>query len=336
MKQTVIVVPNWNGKETLGACLDSLLNQSVAAYVVVVDNGSSDGSVDFITTHYPEVHMIVNQRNLGFAGGVNCGICQALDQNAEFVALFNNDAVADNHWLEQLLKEAEGHPGAGIITGKLVSFDRKFLDSTGDMYTNWGLPYPRGRDDKDLDKYDQSRDIFGASGGASLFRTVVFKEIGLFDEDFFAYYEDIDLSFRAQLAGWKVRYAPQAVAYHHIGHTSNKIKGFTTYQTMKNLPLVWLKNVPSRYLWSVGWRLGLANCLFILRAFVRRQGIAALKGSLKSLGLIYNKLPERKQIQANKKVSDDYFWGIIVHDLPPNAAKLRRVRLIWRRLARHG
>ena len=238
--------------------------------------------------------------------------------------------------MEKLLNEAENKPDAGIITGKLLSLDGKFLDSTGDMYTNWGLPYPRGRGDKNLTRYDQSKDVFGASGGASLYRTSMLKEIGLFDEDFFAYYEDIDLSFRAQLAGWKVRYAPQAVAYHHIGHTSGKIKGFTTYQTMKNLPLVWLKNVPSRYLWSIGWRLSLANCLFVLRAFSRRQGIAALKGSLKSLGLIYNKLPERKQIQANKKVGDDYFLGIIVHDLPPNAAKLRHVRLIWRKLARHG
>lgn len=333
----VIVVPNWNGKETLSACLDSLLRQSVAALIIVVENGSSDGSLDFIKSGYPKVQTLVNQRNLGFAGGVNCGIRQALDMGAEFVALFNNDAVADIHWLEQLLNEAERCPSAGIITGKLVSFDKQYLDSTGDMYTNWGLPYPRGRGERELNKYDQVRDVFGASGGASLYRTAMLKEIGLFDEDFFAYYEDIDLSFRAQTAGWKVRYAPQAIAYHHIGHTSGKIKGFTTYQTMKNLPLVWLKNVPTKYLWRVGWRLGLAHCMFMLRAFSRHQGLSAVKGGLKSLGLVSRKIKERTRIQSSKKVSDEYLWDIIVHDLPPGANKLRHLRLIWRKIIRqHG
>ena len=330
----VIVVPNWNGKETLGACLDSLLSQSVAALIIVVENGSDDGSLDFIKAGYPEVQILVNQRNLGFAGGVNCGIRQALDMGAEFVALFNNDAVADIHWLEQLLNEATRSPSAGIITGKLVSLDKQYLDSTGDMYTNWGLPYPRGRGERELNKYDQARDVFGASGGASLYRTTMLKEIGLFDEDFFAYYEDIDLSFRAQTAGWKVRYTPRAIAYHHIGHTSGKIKGFTTYQTMKNLPLVWLKNVPAKYLWRVGWRLGLAHCMFMLRAFSRHQGLPAIQGGVKSLGLVSRKIKERTRIQASKKVSDEYLWDIIVHDLPPDAAKLRQLRLIWRRIIR--
>src|SRR6201999_312952 len=101
----------------------------------------------------------------------------------------------------------------------------------------------------DIDKYDKQTAVFVASGGASLYRIKMLQEIGLFDEDFFAYYEDVDLSFRAQLAGWKVAYAPRAVAYHQIGATSGHIKGFTTYQTIKNLPLLFYKNVPRKFYW---------------------------------------------------------------------------------------
>lgn len=337
MKQVAVVIPNWNGKDTLGECLDSLIEQSVQAKIIVVENGSSDGSLEFIKSRYPNVQVIVNQRNLGFAGGVNCGIRAALDSGMEFVALFNNDAVADSRWIEWLLIEAEKHPQAGIITGKLLSLDGKRLDSTGDTYTNWGLPFPRGRNETKLDMYDNSRDVLGASGGASLYRTAMLKEIGLFDEDFFAYYEDVDLSLRAQLAGWKVRFVPQALAYHHIGHTSQKIKGFTTYQTMKNLPLVWFKNVPRKYFWRIGIRLALARCLFIVRAVSRHQGWMAMKGNIKGIQLCIKKFSERSHIQAHKKISDDYFWGIIIHDLPPNATGLRHLRSSWWKVTkRHG
>jgi hypothetical protein len=158
------------------------------------------------------------------------------------------------------------------------------------------------------------------------------KTVGLFDEDFFAYYEDVDLSFRAQLGGWKIDYVPRAVAYHRIGATSVKIKGFTTYQTIKNLPWLLIRNVPRELLTKVLPRFLLAYILFIGRSIIRGHGWAAIKGLFASLRKIPKKLLERKIIQSQKTVSTEYIFKMMGHDLPPNAYNLRKLRSWWWRL----
>lgn len=331
MKTPCVIVPNWNGKDSLKDCLDSLQAQTLKAHIIVVDNASTDGSVDMVEADYPEVELIKHSVNKGYAGGVNPGFRRAVELGAKYAAPFNNDAIADKHWLAKLVDYLDAHDDVGVAACKLLSSDGKRLDSTGDYYTVWGLPYPRGRGETDIDKYDDLTDIFAASGGASLYRVSMLEKIGLFDEDFFAYYEDVDLSFRAQLAGWKVAYVPASIAYHHIGATSGKLKGFTTYQTMKNLQLLLYKNVPGRYLWRVGWRFFVAETLFFLRAITRGQGITALRGDGKGTFLLFGALRKRKVIQRSMSVSNDYIWSMIVHDLPPNAQALRRLRSrAWR------
>jgi GT2 family glycosyltransferase len=213
----------------------------------------------------------------------------------------------------------------------VLTADGERLDSSGDYYTVWGLPYPRGRRQYDIRAYDDQTDIFAASGAASFYRIKALEQVGLFDEDFFAYYEDVDLGFRLQLAGWKAAFVPSALVYHRIGMTSSRVKGFTTYQTMKNLPLLWFKNVPRPYLWRTGWRLALAQTLFFGRAMSRGQGWLALKGAAMGVWLLIKKIPQRRRIQRSKKVSDIYIWRMLVHDLPPNAAALRRLRtFVWK------
>lgn len=333
INKTCVVIPNWNGRDEIGACLDSLLSQSTKPTIVVVENGSIDDSYEFITKNYPDVICLKQPKNLGFAGGVNQGIKYAIENNFDAVALFNNDAVADKDWLSQLSLGLTS-PKTGIATCKFVARDKSHLDSTGDMYTTWGLPYPRGRDETDLDKYDSETSIFGATGGASIYSIKMLKQIGLFDADFFAYYEDIDLSFRAQLAGWKVRYVPEAIAYHSIGATSSKIKGFTTYQTAKNLPWIIIKNLPAKYLRRVMPRFYLSYFFFAVRAVQRRQGLFFFKGAGVSLLLIPKKLYQRRRIQKTSKLSSDKVWALLVHDLPPNAKMLRKVRLVWWKITR--
>jgi GT2 family glycosyltransferase len=330
--KVLVVVPNWNGKDSLRACLDSLLAQTLKPHIVVVDNGSTDGSVEFIRQYYPNIELIEHQRNLGYAGGVNPGLREALQTSASYVAPFNNDAVADKDWLKFLIEYMEANPEAGIAACKLLSGEGSYLDSTGDYYTAWGLPYPRGRLETDITKYDESTEIFSASGGASLYRVVMLNEIGLFDEDFFAYYEDVDLSFRAQLAGWKVAYVPRAIAYHQIGATSDKIKGFTAYQTMKNLPWLLWKNVPLQLLPAILPRFTLAHTAFFFSAVQRGHGWPALKGVLVSMGLFPKKLIQRHSIQKNRKVTVDYTRSILTYDLPPNAFRLRALRTKWHKL----
>lgn len=328
----VVVIPNWNGEVSLRACLDSLVSQSLRAHIIMVDNGSIDGSIALVEQHYPEVEIIRHDRNKGYAGGVNPGFRRALEMGADYVAPLNNDAVADKLWLETLVNYLDNHPAVGIATCKVTSADGRHLDSTGDYYTNWGLPYPRGRGEENSPKYDALPDVFGASGAASLYRVKMLAEIGLLDEDFFAYYEDVDLSFRAQLAGWKVAYVPQSIVYHELSVTASRVRGFFTYQTIKNLPWLLWKNVPAPLLFSVLPRFTLAHTLFVGRAVLRGHAWYALKALAVCFCLFPKKLVERHQIQSHRKVTPDYIWSIITHDLPPNAANLRRLRGTWWKL----
>jgi GT2 family glycosyltransferase len=332
MLKTAVVVLNWNGIESIKACLDSLLAQSLKAHIILIDNGSVDGSLEFIRMNYPNLDLIINQSNLGFAGGVNQGITRATQLNLEYVALLNNDAIAEKDWLRRLAESLDENKQVGISTCKFITIDKKRLDSTGDLYTSWGLPFPRGRDEEVSDRYDNSTDIFGASGGASIYRIAMLQQIGLFDNDFFAYYEDVDISFRAQLAGWRVTYVPKAMAYHHIGATSSKIKGFTTYQTMKNLPWIIVKDVPFGLLPTILPRFTIAYYGFLFSAITRGNGLYALKGLLVSVCLLPKKLVQRSSIQKNKRVTTDYIKSIIDFDLPPNATALRSLRSSWRRI----
>lgn len=325
----VVVVPNWNGEAELGACLDSLQAQSLKPHIIVVDNGSVDGSLELLNTQYPTVELIKHRVNKGYAGGVNPGFRRAFEMNATYVAPFNNDAVADKDWLKHLVYYLDHHPDVGIAACKLLSIDGSFLDSTGEAYTNWGLPYPRGRGETDTGQYDHQMAIFGASGGASLYRVGMLREVGLLDENFFAYYEDVDLSFRAQLTGWKVAFVPLSKTYHRISATSSRIKGFGTYQTMKNLPWLLLKNVPSKFLWRVGVRFGVAYSLFMLSAIARGNGWPAVKGCFTAWWGLPRVMSQRRQIQAGRTVSDEYIWNLMAHDLPPQAIKLQKARRRW-------
>lgn len=327
-----VVVPNWNGERDLPACLNSLLNQSFQAQIIVVDNGSTDGSVSLLRDKYSQVELVTLPKNKGFTGGVNVGIKRATEAGFKYVALLNNDAVADKTWLKTLVSFMENNPKAGIATSKMFDKSGDQLDSTGEAYTIWGLPYPRGRGEVDVNKYDKDTWVFGASGGASIYRTKMLKEIGLFDEDFFAYYEDVDLSFRAQLAGWKVAYVPNAVVYHKIGATSARVKDFATHQTLKNLPMLMWKNVPLSLLPKVWPRLVMAYFGIAFSALRRGQFGAFFKGIIMGTVLLPKKFVERHRIQKRRKVTVSYISSIITHDLPPNAYKLRRIRDWWWKL----
>lgn len=222
MTSVLIVVLNWNGIDDTEKCVASLQKLSYPNFkIVIVDNGSVDDSLvrlDKIKKKHTNITVISNPKNLGFAGGVNTGIKYGIAQKFDAIALFNNDAVVDKDWLTNLVLAFEKQR-AGIVTGKLLHTDGETIDSTGDFYTTWGIPSPRARN-KPTHKAPESGFVFGASGGASLYKTSLFQEIGLFDETFFAYYEDVDISFRAQLAGHKIYYEASAVAYHEQGGMS--------------------------------------------------------------------------------------------------------------------
>jgi len=345
-KNVVVVIPSWNGAADLPASIDSVLSQSYRDFtLVVVDNGSTDSSRQVIERYEQQdsrVRSIYRDKNYGFTGGVNPGIELAIQEHATFVAPFNNDARADKDWLKHLAGFLEQHDSYGIAACSLLHADGKTIDSTADQYTIWGIPFPRGRDEPADDRYAQDTDIFGASGGASMYRVAMLKEIGSFDQDFFAYYEDIDLSFRAQLAGWKVAFVPEAVVYHEQGKTSARLAKrqaadrsatpFTTMQYMKNLPFIIVKDMPAGLLVRVLPRFLFAYTIFFVRACTDRRGGGAVKGALLFWLKLPKKLGQRRTIQRMRKVSNEYLWGMFLHDLPPNAHKLRKLRAWWWRL----
>ncbi|RZM22838.1 MAG: glycosyltransferase family 2 protein [Pedobacter sp.] len=326
IEKVAVVIPNYNGADFLALAIDSLLSQTYPCTVIVVENGSSDTSRKIIETYGPKIFPVYNEINLGFAGGVNTGIRHALDKDYDAIALFNNDAVANVDWLENLVQRMMLHDEVGIVTSKIQLADKKTLDSTGEFYTTWGLPYPRGRG-QNLTTYKMSEYIFGASGGASLYRSSLFDDVGIFDEKFFAYYEDTDISFRAQLAGWKVFYEEKAIVNHRQGATSKRmVKGFAVHQTFKNLPMLFWKNVPVGLLLPVGTRFFIAYTLILGNAISRGNTKMAVTGLLKSLSLIPHTVKQRRHIQSTKKVSSSYINSIIIHDLPPDQDGIRKLR----------
>lgn len=329
MDSVLIVVLNWNNLADTKRCLASLSKLNYSNFtLLLVDNASTEkGTVtaltEFETTH-KDLVLLRNDRNLGFAGGVNTGIRYGLDHDFDYIALFNNDAIPEPDWLSQLVATAH-EQGSSLTTGLLLHEDGKTIDSTGDWYSVWGLPFPRDRN-QPHSVAPKSERVFGVSGGASLFKANLFKEIGLFDETFFAYYEDADISFRALLAGHTAYYEKAAVAYHKQGATSSKIPGFTTKQTMKNLPLLFIKNVPAGLLLPVGLRFWTAYLLITGKALLSRNFMAALTGYVQGVWLFWTHgLPQRVAIQRKKNVSTEEIKKLLWPDLPPDQTGLRKL-----------
>jgi GT2 family glycosyltransferase len=289
---------------------------------VVVDNGSTDGSVALVTAKFPKVHLIKLDHNTGFTGGVNTGIAYALEQKFEAIALLNNDAVADKDWLKHLAERLKSDAQLGIVTAKMLRTDKKHLDDTGDFYTTLGLPFPRGRNHLDTGQYDTPEPVFAASGGASLYRAKLFKAIGVFDQTFFAYLEDVDLSWRAQLAGFGVFYEPTALVYHHIGATSSKMGRFARYHFVKNFIYTYNKNMPGHLFWKY-------KPLFLFQ--LAKFGLGALRDGLfltylKAVGVAVLHLPatlrKRQAIQKARRVSPRHIDQKLIKQAAPKIPPL--------------
>jgi GT2 family glycosyltransferase len=206
-----IVIPSWNRVELLARCLGSLHEQTAPARVMVIDNGSSDGTAEMLTAQYPQVDYLRLETNQGFARAVNRGIERV---RTPFLALLNNDTEAAATWVEAGLKVLEEHRDCGIVASRMVDYwERERLDSAGDCYSRTGMPSKRGHG-AHAERYLRLERVLGASAGAAFYRREVFEKIGLFDESYYMYLEDVDLSLRARLAGFDCLYAPEAVVYH--------------------------------------------------------------------------------------------------------------------------
>jgi GT2 family glycosyltransferase len=330
MPSVLIVILNWNGLEDTIDCVRSALKQTyIDFHVLVIDNNSKHKpSHQHPVLKDSRVDLIYNKTNKGFAGGVNTGIKYGLSHNYDFIALVNNDAILQEDWLQKVtlnLINSNYSIGAGL----LLSEDGTYIDSAGEEMSIWGISFPRLRN-RPISTAKESGPVFGSTGGAVVYKSQLFRDIGLFDESFFAYYEDADINFRAQLRGYKAFYSNEAIAYHKGGVSSKKIPGFTVYQTFKNLPLLFWKNTPTLLLPVIGIRFLVLYTLIFTKAIFNKSGWFALKGLLASVYYFWTSaLWKRLSIQYHRKVSTKYIWSILYHDLPPEQTGMRKFRKLF-------
>ncbi len=318
-----VVIANWNGADHLEACLAALRRQTLRQRmtVVVVDNGSTDGSPAVLARFADLARVIANPTNLGFAVACNQGIAAA--GPAEFVALLNNDAVPEPDWLEQMIRAMGQDQRIGCATPKVLSAaDRTVFDNAGHAVFADGLTRGRGRLEVDAGQYDRQEEVFGPSGCAALLRRRMLDDIGLLDEHFFAYCEDADLAFRARLRGWTCVYVPTAVVYHEFSATTEAFSAFKAmhvernrlWLAVKNLPLPLLLVSPGftllRYWWQgvgalshrgASGRFTAANSRSALALILLRAYLQAARG-------LPRVLRQRRQIQRRSRVSTRECW----------------------------
>jgi len=239
-----IIIVNWNGKHLLGECLDSLSTQSFKDFeVIVVDNGSEDGSVAYIRNNYPWARLLSLEENIGYAGGNNAGMRIA---QGSFIALLNNDTVVDPCWLEYLDHAIRtSSPKTGMWASKILSYGNpEILDNAGLLLYPDGLGRGKGRLEKDSGQYDQDHEALFPSGCAGLYRKEMLDQIGLLDETFFAYADDVSLGLRARLAGWECLFVPCAKVYHKYSSSSSAYSTLKAFLVERNRIWVLWKYFP--------------------------------------------------------------------------------------------
>ena len=269
MAEVTVIIPNFNGLRYLPCMLESMHRQSFTDMdIILVDNGSTDGSTAYVQEYWPDVRVISLPDNTGFSHAVNVGIRAA---SAPFVLLLNNDTEADPHFVEALLLCMKAHAHAFSAGARMLCFDRRDrLDGAGDLYCALGWAFARGKG-KAADRYLKEEQIFSACGGAAIYRRELFGEIGFFDDEHFAYLEDLDIGYRARIYGYENWYAPVALVYHvGSGTSGSRYNQFKTRYSSRNNVYMIYKNMP---LFQI-----LLNLVFLIPGFAIKLFFFARKG----------------------------------------------------------
>lgn len=306
-----VVIPNYNGEKYLKDCLDSLFRQTFRAFeIIIVDNDSKDNSLQLILKNYNNIKLLRLLANYGFSKAVNEGIKAA---KGEYIVLLNNDTVVDNHWLENLVKCIERDKKIFSCCSKMVRYSkRRTIDDAGDGYNIFGWAYKRG-DGVSVNKYCKSQSVFSSCAGAAIYRKDILDKIGYFDEDFFAYMEDVDISFRAKIHGYRNVYCSDAIVYHVGSATSgSKYNSFKVKLAARNNIYVIYKNMP--------FLMFIINLPFLLLGFIIKGLFFAVKGFGKEyMSGIYegiNGISKIKKIKFQRKHFINYVkieWEMILN-----------------------
>lgn len=237
-----VVIPNYNGMKYIEACLDSLYSGSMVPEIIIVDNASTDGSAELIEQKYPRCRLIRFKENTGFCGAVNEGIRLA---DTEYILLLNNDTEVDKDFVKNLYEAIKANKQAFSVASKMLSLHQpNIIDDAGDLYCALGWAYALGKG-KNKAIYDKPAEIFAACAGAAIYRKEVFEIIGCFDENHFAYLEDIDIAYRARLRGYHNYYTPDAIVYHAGSAVSgSRYNDFKVRLAARNSIYLIYKNMP--------------------------------------------------------------------------------------------
>lgn len=318
-----VIIPNWNGKHLLKTCLSSLKNQTFSNFeTIVVDNGSTDGSVEYIKRYFSKIKIVALDKNYGFAKAINIGINKS---QGNYLILLNNDTEADKDSLNYLVKAAKKYPEVGFVATKMLNFyHRNIIDSAGDYIDEVGHANNIGLGEKDGPKFNKGGYLFLVTGGGSLLKRQVLEKVGLFDEHYFAYMEDVDLCLRAQLAGFKGWYEPKAKIFHIHKATSSKNHQLLEYLQFRNMTQTIIKDFPTSILLKK-WRWLKIILVHFNTIFYQLKNGFFWPPLMTEIWLIIH-LPrlliERIKIQKTKRVSDEYiesnlykkeitFWGLL-------------------------
>lgn len=242
--EVTIIIPNYNGKHFMEPCLESLTRQTYSDFrILVVDNASTDGTLSYMEENYPEIEVIALDKNYGFSKAVNIGI---QNSTTPYVLLLNNDTTVDPHFVGEMVKAIKSSKRIFSVSSKMIQmYHPELIDSAGDLYTlvGWGICRGTGRP---VSNYTRQDDIFTACAGAAIYRRSVFKKIGYFDENHFAYLEDIDVGYRAKIYGYRNIYCSTALVYHvGSGTSGSKYNSFKVKLSARNNIYLNYKNMPA-------------------------------------------------------------------------------------------
>lgn len=310
MKRVSVIIPNWNGKDLLGPCLESLHRQDFDDFeTIVVDNGSTDGSVAFVRENFHRVTIISFAENRGFSVAVNAGIVAS---SSLYVALLNNDALVQPLWLKELVGALDANAEVGSVASKILFFsDPTSVNSAGDEFSWFGVAYQRRLARGDADLFNTPKFVFSACAAAALYRRELFENVGLFDETFFAYQEDVDLGFRSQLAGYRCLFVPTAIVYHKYHATSSRNSNLWFYLRERNKYFVLIKNLSAKLVLLCLPFILLQEVFSLFEAVWRGHLAAYCKASRDLWSYLPLMLRERRRIRKIQTVDDRYIRRIM-------------------------
>ena len=303
MSQVVsIIIVNYNAGHLLTRCLEALRKQTHRPrQICVVDNASRDGSCDRIAVDFPEVTLVRNEQNTGFAAANNLAVRRA--QGCEWIALLNPDAFPEPTWLERLVAAAETYPEVACFASRMIQQHRpEYLDGTGDAYHVSGLVWRRGYDLPGEGDYLETKEVFSACAAAALYRRDAFEAAGGLDEDFFCYLEDVDLAFRLRLAGYRCLYVPDAVVRHVGSATTGKDSDFAVYHGHRNMVWTYVKNMPGLLFWLYLPLHIAANIYIVFRYAFKGRWRVILKSKRDAIRGLPKMWKKRREIQARRVV----------------------------------